>query len=85
MNDLFADQPPDQVTQWALDIKRTQRVFESRFWAAYRVGRNKANRKKRYTQLRREVGDDAAREVAKLVEAIYAGDARFPRWFERRV
>jgi hypothetical protein len=77
-----ADPSADQEAQWVLDIKRTRRTFESRFWQAHRVGRNQANRKKHYTQLRREIGDDAAREVARLVEAIYAGKARYPRWFE---
>jgi hypothetical protein len=85
MNDLFADQPLDQETQWALDIKRTQRVFEAQYWRAHRIGRNQAKRKKHYTQLRQELGDDAAREVAKLVEAIYAGKAGYPKWFERLV
>lgn len=85
VSDLFADVALDPETQWALDIKRTQRVFESRFWQAHRIGRNQAHRKKHYTQLRREIGDDAAREVAKFVEAMYAGTARYPRWFERIV
>jgi hypothetical protein len=85
MDDLFADVPVDQATQWAVDIKRTQREFEARFWQAHRVGRNQAKRKQHYTQLRREIGDDAAREVAKMVEAIYAGQARYPQWFERLV
>jgi hypothetical protein len=83
VNDLFADVPTDPDTQVKVDIKRTQRDFEARFWQAHRVGRNQANRKKHYTQLRREIGDDAAREVAKFVEAIYAGNARYPKWFER--
>jgi len=82
LNDLFADQV-DQETKWKLEIERTQIEFETRFWKAFHVGRNKANRKKHYTQLRKEMGDDAAREVAKLVEGIYAGNVRYPRWFRR--
>lgn len=77
-----ADVSADLEAQWLEDIKRTRRVFETRFWQAHRIGRNQANRKKHYTQLRREIGDDAARELARLVEAIYAGKARYPRWFE---
>ena len=85
MDDLFAEVPVDPETQVMVDIKRTQRMFEARFWQAFRIGRNQAKRKKHYTQLRQELGDDAAREVAKLVEAIYAGKAGYPKWFERLV
>ena len=82
VDDLFADQM-DEATRVAIEIQQAQRTFEDRFWRAFRVGRNKANRKKHYQQLRREIGDNAAREVAKMVEAIYAGTCGYPKWFER--
>ena len=83
MDDLFAEVPVDPETQVRMDIQRTQRMFEARFWQAHRIGRNQAQRKKHYTQLRQEIGDDAAREVAKMVEAIFAGNGKYPKWFER--
>lgn len=79
--DLLSDQE-DEDTRIAVQLQDTRRRFEQRFWKAFRVGRNKANRKKHYTQLRQEIGDDAAREVARLVEGIYAGTCEYPKWFE---
>lgn len=77
--ELFA---PDQEEIWARQIQETRIAFEDRVWALIKI-RNKAERKKRYTQLRKDIGDDAAREIAKLVEGIHLGTCRYPRWFRR--
>ena len=77
--ELFA---PDQEEIWARQIQETRNAFEDRVWAIIKI-RNKAERKKRYTQLRKEIGDDAAREIAKVVEGIHLGTCRYPRWFRR--
>lgn len=77
--DLF---PPDQEEIWRRQIIEAQHRFEDRVWAIVH-DRNKARRKKYYTELRKEIGDDAAREVAKMVEGIHAGTARYPKWFRK--
>jgi hypothetical protein len=71
-----------QEAKWAADIERTQREFEDRVHTAAAI-RTQAGRKKHYTQLRKEMGDDGAREVAKMVEGIFKGTAHYPKWFKR--
>lgn len=80
--DLLSDQE-DQETRWAREIQEARIRFEDQVWDAMKHARNKANRKKHYTQLRQEIGDTAAREVAKMVEAILAGTGRYPKWFRK--
>ena len=82
MHDLLTEQE-DQETRWAREIQEAQIQFEDRVWAAMKFARNKANRQKHYTQLRKEIGDDAAREVAKMVEGILAGKCSYPKWFRK--
>lgn len=80
--DLLTEQE-DQETRWAREIQECQIRFEQQVRAAMKHARNKANRMKHYTQLRKEIGDDAAREVAKMVEGILAGKCRYPKWFRQ--
>lgn len=80
--DLLSDQE-DQETKWAREIQEHQIRFEEWVWDAMKHARNKANRKKYYTQLRQQIGDDAAREVAKLVEGVLAGTCSYPKWFRK--
>lgn len=81
MADLLADQE-DQETRWASDIQQARLLFEGRVHAAMKFARNKAKRKAYYAGLRNEIGSDAAREVAKTVEGIIYGTARYPHWFQ---
>lgn len=81
MSDLLTEQE-DQETRWAREIQEYRVRFEARVHAAMKFARNKANRMKYYTELRKEIGDDAAREVAKMVEGIIKGTGRYPRWFQ---
>lgn len=81
MSDLFTEQE-DQETKWAVQIRRTRRAFEERVHAAMRFARNKSQRRKYYMELRKEIGDDAAREIAKLVEAVLKGERGYPKWFD---
>ncbi len=80
--DLLSDQE-DQETRWAREIQECQIRFEQQVLDALKFSRNKANRMKYYTQLRKDIGDDAAREVAKMVEGILAGKCRYPKWFRK--
>ena len=82
MADLLSDQE-DQETRWAREIQECQIKFEGWVWDAMKFARNKANRKKHYAKLRQEIGDDAAREVAKMVEGVLAGTCRYPKWFRK--
>lgn len=81
MMDLLYEQE-NQEARWAQEVQETRRKFEARVHEAMGFARNKANRMKHYTKLRQEIGDDAAREVAKMCEGILKGTGRYPRWFQ---
>ena len=45
---------------------------------------NKAGRKDLYKKWRAEIGDNAARESARYVEALLDGKVGWPKWYKRK-
>lgn len=82
MNDLLTE-PEDQEARWAEHLEASRLDFEKRVWTAMSFARNKERRRQHYQALRQEMGDQGAREVARLVEGIIKGTSQYPKWFRR--
>jgi hypothetical protein len=74
--------PIDQEAEWARQLRASQIEFKKRFDEAMTFSRNASKRKEVYSRWRQEIGDAAARESAKFVEAYLKGLIKYPQWFE---
>lgn len=82
MSDLFESELT-QEQRWSLEIKECQIRVQVRVEQAIAI-RSKVKRKELYQQWRKVLGDDIARESAKLAEIILTGVMSRPKWFEKK-
>jgi len=82
MSDLFEAQLT-QEQRWSLEIKECQIRVQIRVEQAIAT-RSKVKRKELYQHWRKTLGDDIARESAKLAEVILTGVRPRPKWFEKK-
>lgn len=83
--DLFEDQAQSQEELWQIQIKEFQIRLQQRVETALALANKKTKRKELYAKWRKELGDDVARESAKLAEALMQGVIQRPKWFRRGV
>ena len=82
MTDLFLNEM-SQEERWHLEIKECQVRLQIRVEKAIAM-RSKTKRKELYQEWRKDLGDDVARESAKLAEFILGGVVDRPKWFEKK-
>ena len=74
-------QASEREQQFAEELERTQRAFETRVIAAYRLQYKPGKRSILYQSWRKDYVDAIARESAKFAESLIAGTAEWPNWF----